>query len=383
MVQLDQLRHYRSAGARPAWRSPRGEPHAGAAAGAAGGAPGARDQVGRGRPRRAGRARAAGCGVAQAARPRTARDMVSGRGTRLADAGQVLGSGRPCAGRRCRTTQLARELCILRAELATQGLTGAGTHVRINAIQLHNAIRKTIGMDHAPDDPTHRLTYVNAIARLIETTEPQTINFGSVTDERATARRMFMTMTQMLKHLDGSEPIRFLIAECETSFTLLTALYFARLFGDRRPDRHLAPVRDPHRAGARCGDHRGRAGRAGLPRLSAPARPDLHPDRLLRRRPLHGPARRLRADREDPARHGRGPGRRTAWPTSSSPSSTRTARASAAAPIPAASPTGCATTTRRRAAAGSPPPASRCARRPASRAATAISTSWRRRARWR
>ena len=25
-----------------------------------------------------------------------------------------------------------------------------------------------------------------------------------------------MTVTQMLKHLDGSEPIRFLIAECET-----------------------------------------------------------------------------------------------------------------------------------------------------------------------
>ena len=119
----------------------------------------------------------------------------------------------------------------LRAELATQGLVGAGTHVRINAIQLHNAIRKTIGMDHAPDDPTHRLTYVNAIARLIEAVEPETINFGSVTEEKATARRMFMTMAQMLKHLDGSEPIRFLIAECDTSFTILTALYFAKLFG--------------------------------------------------------------------------------------------------------------------------------------------------------
>ena len=80
----------------------------------------------------------------------------------------------------------ARQLGILRAELATQGLVSAGTHVRINAIQLHNAIRKTIGMDHAPDDPTHRLTYVNAIAKLIEGTEPETINFASVTDERAT-----------------------------------------------------------------------------------------------------------------------------------------------------------------------------------------------------
>lgn len=161
---------------------------------------------------------------------RVAKDMVAGRGTRLADADQALA----LVNRALANTVddgVALDLCVLRAELSTQGLTAAGTHVRINAIQLHNAIRKTIGMDHAPDDPTHRLTYVNAISRLIETTKPETINFGSVTEERATARRVFMTMTQMLKHLDGSEPIRFLIAECETSFTLLTALHFARLFG--------------------------------------------------------------------------------------------------------------------------------------------------------
>jgi phosphoenolpyruvate carboxylase len=161
---------------------------------------------------------------------RTARDMVKGRSARLTHAAQVLDLvDRALAAVEDDAT--ARELCILRAELVTQGLVGAGTHVRINAIQLHNAIRKTIGMDHAPDDPTHRLTYVNAVAKLIDGTEPETINFASVTDERATARRMFMTVTQMLKHLDGSEPIRFLIAECETSFTLLTALYFAKVFG--------------------------------------------------------------------------------------------------------------------------------------------------------
>jgi phosphoenolpyruvate carboxylase len=161
---------------------------------------------------------------------RVARDMVKSRGTRLSHADQVLDLvDRALAA--VRDDGLARDLCILRAELTAQGLVGAGTQVRINAIQLHNAIRKTIGMDHAPDDPTHRLTYVNAIARLIESAEPETINFASVTDERATARRMFMTVAQMLKHLDGSEPIRFLVAECETSFTILTALYFARLFG--------------------------------------------------------------------------------------------------------------------------------------------------------
>ena len=160
----------------------------------------------------------------------TARDMVRNRGSRLTHADQALDLVERALAA-VRDEELALRLCVLRAELCSQGLFGAGTHVRINAIQLHNAIRKTIGMDHAPDDPTHRLTYVNAIAKLIEAAEPQTINFASVTDERATARRMFMAVVQMLKHLDGSEPIRFLIAECETSFTILTALYFARLFG--------------------------------------------------------------------------------------------------------------------------------------------------------
>ena len=39
-----------------------------------------------------------------------------------------------------------------------------------------------------------------------------------------------MIVAQTLKYLDATQPIRFLIAECETGFTLLTALYFARLF---------------------------------------------------------------------------------------------------------------------------------------------------------
>lgn len=177
---------------------------------------------------------------------RTARDMAAARGTRITHASQVL----ELVERALVVTEddeLARELCLLRAELAVHGLRAADTHARINAIQLHNAIRKTIGMDHAPDDPTHRLTYVNAVARLIEATQRHEINFGSVTEEKATAARVFMTLAQMLKHLDGSEPIRFLIAECETPFTILTALYFAKLFGiDDRID--ISPLFETRKA---------------------------------------------------------------------------------------------------------------------------------------
>lgn len=177
---------------------------------------------------------------------RVSRDMAAARGTRITHARQVLDLVERALAV-AEDDAVAHDLCLLRAELATQGLTAANTHVRINAIQLHNAIRKTIGMDHAPDDPTHRLTYVNAIARLIDTAQLHQINFGSVAAEKATAVRMFMTIGQMLKFLDGSEPIRFLIAECETSFTILTALYFAKLFGlDDRVD--ISPLFETRKA---------------------------------------------------------------------------------------------------------------------------------------
>jgi phosphoenolpyruvate carboxylase len=126
---------------------------------------------------------------------------------------------------------LRRELCVLRARLTAFGLGLAHTHVRLNARQLHNAIRKTLGMDHPPDDPSHRITYLNAISALTEGVVPVQINFGSLAAEKATAKRLFMILAQTLKYLDASQPIRFLIAECETGFTLLTALYFAKLFG--------------------------------------------------------------------------------------------------------------------------------------------------------
>lgn len=158
------------------------------------------------------------------------RAMVGGRARRLTDSRQLaelVDRALAQAG----DDGLARRLCVLRAEIRTHGMALARTHVRINAVQLHNAIRKTIGMEHPADDPAHRLTYLNEVARLIDAVEPATVSFGTVAGEKATARRVFMTMAQMLKYLDASEPIRFLIAECETPLTLLTALYFARQFG--------------------------------------------------------------------------------------------------------------------------------------------------------
>lgn len=127
--------------------------------------------------------------------------------------------------------ELTPDLAALRAAIRGQGLSLAHVHARINAAQLHNAVRKRVGMATAPDDPSRKWTYLETIGRLIDEAEPVAINFGSIVDEETSAKRVFMLIAQMLKYVDADQPIRFLIAESETPLTLLAALYFAKLFG--------------------------------------------------------------------------------------------------------------------------------------------------------
>ena len=146
-----------------------------------------------------------------------------------------------------KSSTIARRLLVLRAELANTGLGLSHVHVRINASQLHNAIRRTMGLEGAPDDPRYRASYMARIGGLLEKVETATINFGSVMSERASARRLFMVTAQMLKYVDNRTPVRFLIAETETAFTVLSALYYARLFGiDDRID--ISPLFETQKA---------------------------------------------------------------------------------------------------------------------------------------
>jgi len=115
--------------------------------------------------------------------------------------------------------------------MANYGLGTAHTHVRLNATQLHNAIRKTIGLESAPDDSKNRRRYLNDLTRLLDEVEPVTFNLGSIMAERTSAKRLMMVVAMMLRYVDAQTAVRFLIAECDTPFTVLTALYFARLFG--------------------------------------------------------------------------------------------------------------------------------------------------------
>jgi phosphoenolpyruvate carboxylase len=161
---------------------------------------------------------------------RIAKRMHDGRDLRLIDSAQLLELiNRAIA--LTKTPDQRRKLIVLRAELANHGLGLAHTHVRLNAVQIHNAIRKLIDMEAAPDDPAHKRSYIAKITKLLQTVKPVQINFASILAERTSAKRLFMIVAKMLKYIDATVPVRFLIAETETPLTLLAALYFAKLFG--------------------------------------------------------------------------------------------------------------------------------------------------------
>ena len=125
-------------------------------------------------------------------------------------------------------------LAALRATLHTQGVALAHIHVRVNAAQLHNAVRNEVGLQTSPADPANRRAYFAAINQLTADCMEQTVSFESLLAEPTSAKRLFITIAQMAKFVDATSPVRFLIAETESGFTLLTALYFARMFGVER-----------------------------------------------------------------------------------------------------------------------------------------------------
>ena len=123
------------------------------------------------------------------------------------------------------------EILIFKIELSNFGLGLGRTQLRLNANQLNNAISKEIDLMGDPNDPSNKLTYLNIISKMIDNVKPVKINFGSIYEENMNARRYFMLTKQILKYIDENQPIRFLIAECDYPLTVMTALYFSKLFG--------------------------------------------------------------------------------------------------------------------------------------------------------
>lgn len=122
-------------------------------------------------------------------------------------------------------------LAVARAGFMAHGLSAAHTHTRLNATQLHNIARQRLNITDNPDIPAQRRALISRMNEALDTVEPVEIDFGSLLMEQASAGRLMMTVRQILRHIDRTSPIRFLIAETETGYTLLTALWLARLYG--------------------------------------------------------------------------------------------------------------------------------------------------------
>jgi phosphoenolpyruvate carboxylase len=127
-------------------------------------------------------------------------------------------------------TRLA--LCVARAGLAAHGLSLAHTHTRLNASQIHNAARLRFPeLAGSPDAPARRRALFAAVDEALASARPEPVDLGGLMDEQASAMRLVMTVAQIAKHVDASQPVRFLVAETESGYTLLAALLLARLCG--------------------------------------------------------------------------------------------------------------------------------------------------------
>ncbi|OYX09482.1 MAG: phosphoenolpyruvate carboxylase [Sphingomonadales bacterium 32-68-7] len=123
----------------------------------------------------------------------------------------------------------AVQLKTLAAAMRADGLGMGWIHFRVNAKQLHNAIRRRLDPEGALD-----LASKGAVVHLrkaIAKVKPLRANFAALAIEASTATRQFLAMAQILHHIDADAPIRMLVAECEEPATVLAALYFAKLFG--------------------------------------------------------------------------------------------------------------------------------------------------------
>ena len=122
-------------------------------------------------------------------------------------------------------------LAVARAGLVSHGMGAAHTHVRLNATQLHNVARQRLGIEDSPENPAQRRALLAQINDALAEVKPVPVDFGGLLFEQASAARLMMTVAQIVKHVDGASPVRFLIAETESGYTLLVALWLARLFG--------------------------------------------------------------------------------------------------------------------------------------------------------
>lgn len=133
-------------------------------------------------------------------------------------------------------------LDVLRTSFMAHGLGISHIHTRLNAAQIYNIARTRLGLTDDPTLPAHRRVLLSRIDQAMDELKPLSVSFGSLLIEPSAAARLMMTMAQILKHIDSGTPIRFLIAETESGYTLLATLWLARLFGIKDEQIEISPL---------------------------------------------------------------------------------------------------------------------------------------------
>lgn len=161
--------------------------------------------------------------------------LIKSAETRLLDTKPLIAAAEQCL-RDGETPELQHKILVLIAQLTAFGLSRAEVHFRINSNQVHNATSSYVTLTTHPDHPSQRRSYIDEMAKLLAAVKPANIDFGDIAAEEMTARYEFMLIRQIVKYVDRESPVRFLIAETESAFTLLGALYYAKKFG---VDKHV------------------------------------------------------------------------------------------------------------------------------------------------
>ena len=80
-------------------------------------------------------------------------------------------------------------MCVARAGLAGHGLSLAHTHVRLNATQLHNAVRQRVRIEELVEDISRRRVLLSKINAALDRVQPEAGRFRGAPHRDVVGRR--------------------------------------------------------------------------------------------------------------------------------------------------------------------------------------------------
>ena len=120
-------------------------------------------------------------------------------------------------------------LMLIAADIKNHGFGIAEVHLRVNASQIHNAMSFELKWDiFNKNNLISSKSLLDRLSEKLSKEKKWEINFKNLDDETSIAKRQLMIATQIFKHIDNDQPIRFLIAECEQPISIFSALYLAK-----------------------------------------------------------------------------------------------------------------------------------------------------------